>query len=161
MKIKLNNLFNANEIEIKDDVSNIDAVLDYEEVLLSISKSIIKYRKENNLTQKELAKILNINQVMISKLERGNYNPTIKLLYGISRTLTQSSDFFIEMLKNIIRNLYKSKNIEYKMYQKKYETYRYRNSKDNITYLVSEYKNDYGGMFYGEISGRKRITVNR
>ena len=124
MKIKLNNLFNANEIEIKDDVSNIDAVLDYEEVLLSISKSIIKYRKENNLTQKELAKILNINQVMISKLERGNYNPTIKLLYGISRTLTQSSDFFIEMLKNIIRNLYKSKNIEYKMYQKKYETYQ-------------------------------------
>ena len=54
-----------------------------------------------------------------------------------------------------------NKNIEYKMYQKKYETYRYRNSKDNITYLVSEYKNDYGGMFYGEISGRKRITVNR
>ncbi len=161
MKINLNNLLNANQVEIKDDVSNIDAVLDYEEVLLNISKSIIKYRKENNLTQKELATKLNINQVMISKLERGNYNPSIKLLYSISIKLTQSSDFFINMLKNIITSLYKSKNIEYKMYLKKYETYKCRNN-NNITYLVSNYKNnDYGGMVYGEISSRNGFSANR
>lgn len=80
MKIKLNNLFNANEIEIKDDVSNIDAVLDYEEVLLSISKSIIKYRKENNLTQKELAKKIGTNQQAISRLENLLINPSLDFL---------------------------------------------------------------------------------
>ena len=85
MKIDLNKLFDANQIEIKSDVSNIDDVLEYEQLLLSISKTITKYRKDNKLTQKELAKILDINQVMISKLERGNYNPTIKLLHTMSK----------------------------------------------------------------------------
>ena len=52
MKINLDKLFNANEVEIKEDVSNIDNVLEYEQILLSISKSITKYRSKNQLTQK-------------------------------------------------------------------------------------------------------------
>ena len=165
MKINLDKLFNANEVEIKEDVSNIDNVLEYEQILLSISKSITKYRSKNQLTQKELAKSLHVNQVMISKLERGNYNPTIKLLYSMSRRLTKSSDFFINMLKDIITSLYKSKNIEYNIHFKKYETYKYNNSsenKNNITYLVSKYndKEDYGGMIYGEINSTSRLSVN-
>ena len=112
MNIDRNKLFDANKIEIKEDVSNIDEVLEYEQILLSISKTIVKYRKDNNLTQKQLAKVLGINQVMISKLERGNYNPTVKLLYNISRKLTKSSDFFINTLNDIINNLYKGKNID-------------------------------------------------
>ena len=99
MKINLNNLFDANSIEIKSDVSKIDEVLEYEQILLSISKAIINYRKINHITQKELAKILAVNQTMISKLERGKYNPTIKLLYTISRKLTKSSDFFYKYFK--------------------------------------------------------------
>lgn len=165
MNIDMNKLFDANEIEIKEDVSNIDEVLEYEQILLSISKTIAKYRNDNKLTQKELAKILENNQVMISKLERGNYNPTIKLLYTISRKLTKSSDLFINMLKEIITNLYKSKNISYTIQFKKYETYKYNvNTKksDNITYLVNEYNNkeDCGGMIYGEINSTSRLSVN-
>ena len=95
MEIDMDKLFDANKIEIKEDVSSIDEVLEYEQILLSISKTIAKYRRDNILTQKELAKILGINQVMISKLERGNYNPTVKLLYNISRKLTKSSDLLI------------------------------------------------------------------
>lgn len=163
MKIDIEKLFDANDIEIKEDVSNIDEVLEYEQVLLSISESIIKYRKENNLTQKDLAKILGNNQVMVSKLERGNYNPTIKLLYSISRKLTKSSDMFINLLKDIITNLYKSKNIGYTIQFKKYETYKFNtnNNKDNITYLVNDYNNEdnYGGMVYGEISSTRRLRV--
>ena len=165
MSIDLNKLFNAKEIEIEENVSNIDDVLEYEQILLSISKTIIEYRKKNNLTQKDLAKILNNNQVMISKLERGNYNPTIKLLYKISRKLTDSSDLLVDMLKDIITNLYKSKSIQYTIQFKKYETYKYNTEKkkNNITYLVNEYSNkdNYGGMVYGEIDNTRRFSVNR
>lgn len=166
MKLKENNLFDANSIEIKSDVSNIDSVLEYEQILLSISKSISKYRKDNNLTQTQLAKLLNVNQVMISKLERGTYNPTFKILHNISRTLTKSSDLLIDTLKDIITNLYKSKNIGYTIQFTKHETYTAYNTssgrKNNITYLVNSYnnKNDYGGMFYGEISSTSRLSVN-
>ena len=165
MSIDLNKLFNAKEIEIEENVSNIDDVLEYEQILLSISKTIIEYRKKNNLTQKDLAKILNNNQVMISKLERGDYNPTIKLLYKMSRKLTHSSDLLVDMLKDIITNLYKSKSIQYTIRFKKYETYEYNTEKkkNNITYLVNEYsiKDNYGGMVYGEINNTGKFSVNR
>lgn len=161
MKINVNNLFDANQIKIDDNVSNIDSVLEYEQILLCISKAIVKYRNENKLTQSELAKKLNVNQVMISKLERGTYNPTIKLLYNISRKLTNSSNLFISLLKDMITDLYKSKNVQYTIQFKKYETYKYKTN-DNITYLVNEYnnKNNYGGMIYGEISSASAISVN-
>ena len=64
MNIDINKLFDKNEIEIKEDVSNIDEVLEYEQILLSISKTIAQYRNDNNLTQKELAEILENNQVI-------------------------------------------------------------------------------------------------
>ena len=68
------------------------------------------------------------------------------------------------MLKDIITNLYKSKNISYTVQFKKYETYRYNvNNKksDNITYLVNEYKKDnYGGKIYGEINSTSGFSVN-
>ena len=111
MQINVNNLFDANSIKIDQDTSSIDDILDYEQVLLCISRAITNYRINNNLTQEELAKKLNVNQVMISKLERGNYNPTIKMLYNISQKLTNSSSLFIDLLKDIITNLYKTKNI--------------------------------------------------
>ena len=101
MKINLDNLYDANKKIIKSDVSDIDEVLEYEQILLSISKTITNYRDTNNLTQKELAKKLGVNQVMISKLEKGNYNPTMKILHTISRKLTNTSDLFINMLKDI------------------------------------------------------------
>ncbi len=162
MKINLNNLFDANSIEIKSDVSKIDEVLEYEQILLSISKAIINYRKINHITQKELAKILAVNQTMISKLERGKYNPTIKLLYTISRKLTKSSDFFINTLKDMITSLYKSKNINYTLHFTKYETYQYnKTNNDNITYLTCDHNNqDNGGMIYGQISSTSRLSAN-
>lgn len=162
MKIDLNKLVDTNQIEITNDVSKIDNVLEYEQILLSISKAIIKYRKDNKLTQNDLAKILDINQVMISKLEKGNYNPTIKLLHTISRKLTSSSDLFINMLKDIITSLYKSRNIGYTMQFNKYETYQYNINKmnrDNITYLVSN-NNEYGGMVYGKVKSTSRLSAN-
>lgn len=162
--MKIDDLFDAYKYEIKEDVSNIDSVLEYEQILLCISRTIVRYREERGLTQKDLAKILDVNQAMISKLERGNYNPTIKLLYTISRKLTESSDLFINMLKDTITNLYKSKNIGYKIQFQKYETYKYNvntEKKNNVTYLVNEYNNkNYGGMIYGEIRSTSQFATN-
>lgn len=163
MKIKEEKLFDANAYEITDDVSAIDEVLEYEQILLSVSKSIINYRKNNNLTQKELADSLNMNQAMISKIEKGTYNPTLKILYTFSRKLTKSSNFFINILKDIISNLYKSKNIKYSMHYQIVETYKSSKPKDNITYLNPNNNNNkeyYGGMVYGSINKSSRLSAN-
>lgn len=161
MKINEKNLFDANSVAITEDVSKIDEVLNYEEILLSISKSIMNYRKTNYLTQEKLAHKLKMDQTMISKIERGNYNPTIKLLYTISVKLTKSTDLFIDVLKDIIRSLYKSKNIKYQLY----ETYEYMNNQSNgkVTYLKKYHKknNNFGGMIYGTIHEGSRFSTAR
>ena len=107
-------LFNPNEVEIKDDVSEIDTIIEFEEVLLAISEKIIEYRKEHNISQKQLAEILKVNQSMISKLESGDYNATFKNIYNISRKLEDSSYMFLEVLNNIINKLTKLKINSYK-----------------------------------------------
>ncbi len=162
MKINIDNLYDANKVMIKNDVSSIDEILEYEQMLLSISKTILGYRKKNNLTQKELAEKLNVNQTMISKLERGDYNPTLKTLHTISRKLTRTSDLLINMLKDIITSLYKNKSIDYSIKFKKYETYRYNTGKrSNITYLSTTNNNiDYGGMVYGTFNSTSRFSAN-
>jgi DNA-binding XRE family transcriptional regulator len=52
-----------------------------------IIREIIRFRKENNLTQKELAEILETKQSNISRFESGNYNPSLKLLKKIAEKL--------------------------------------------------------------------------
>lgn len=109
MSFNHNKIFNPNEVEIKDDVSEIYSIIEFEEVLLAISEIIISYRKEHSLTQKELAEILNVNQSMVSKLESGEYNPTFKDIYNISLKLVKSPDMFIEIFSNIINKITKTK----------------------------------------------------
>lgn len=115
MNIDYNKLFNPDNIEIKEDVSDIYTIIELEEVLFAISEKVIKYRKENNLTQKQLAEKLKVNQTMISKLERGDYNPTFKQIYNMSRKLTNSSDLFVDILKNIEEKIKKISTHNYKI----------------------------------------------
>lgn len=91
--------------EIANKVSSVDIIVEYHEILLTISNALKEYRKENNLTQNELAKMLNESQAMISKLEAGKYNPTIKMMYDISRKLGDSSKWFVKILEKIAENL--------------------------------------------------------
>ena len=136
MKINYDELMSFDDIEIKQDTSKIDEILEYEEILFEISESLKKYRKENNLTQKQLAKTLEFDQVMISKLESGNYNPTFKQLHKISRKLTNSADLFIKVLENIIDNISHMYKLDYSVTVK---DKKYTNKNENNIIYMNEF----------------------
>lgn len=48
--------------------------------IYEISDFLLRYRSENDLTQKELAQMLDIKQSNICRLERGKGNPTVSAL---------------------------------------------------------------------------------
>ena len=56
-------------------------------ILVDIACKIINYRLDNDMTQKDLADKLDITQAMVSKLESGEYNPSIEFLFKISKKL--------------------------------------------------------------------------
>lgn len=70
-----------------------------EDILVDIACEFINYRVANNMTQKELAERLNMTQAMVSKLESGEYNPTVKMLFEIAEKL--SWNFSIQFSNNV------------------------------------------------------------
>jgi DNA-binding XRE family transcriptional regulator len=64
-----------------EDVKN---ELKKNEAEYKIIEEIIMARKEKNLTQKDLAKLIGTRQSNISRLEGGNYNPSLDLLNRIA-----------------------------------------------------------------------------
>lgn len=61
--------------------------IELQSILVDIASNIINYRVDNGLTQKELADMLNISQAMVSKVESGDYNPSVEFLFNISKKL--------------------------------------------------------------------------
>lgn len=53
-------------------------------------EQIIKARKEQNMTQSELAKRVGTQKSNISRLESGNYNPSLDFLVKIAESLGKS-----------------------------------------------------------------------
>lgn len=147
---------NANNKKIKSDVSDIEEILEQEEILYAISENLVIYRKNNNLSQKELAQRLNVNQTMISKLESGKYNPTILKVHELSRKLENSSNIFIQILESIIKDV---KRVTEKKYvaDNKHERYVYSKKckvipmYDNIIISVKNGEEMYG-EYQSEIS---------
>ena len=105
MKIDSNKLLNTKNDNIKNTNSEVKDIIKYVEILLIISKTLIEYRKKYNLTQEELADKLGLKKSLIFKLEGGDYNPTFKMIYEISTKLTDSSDLFCKILKDIVENI--------------------------------------------------------
>ena len=72
----------------ENENSNFRNKMDVENLLVDIACQFINYRITYGLTQKELAKKLEITQAMVSKLESGDYNPTVKMLHEIAQKLS-------------------------------------------------------------------------
>ena len=68
--------------EVLKELKNLE--LEYQ-----IISQIITLRKEKKLTQKELAELIGDKQSNISRLESGNYNPTLAKLKKIADCLNQ------------------------------------------------------------------------
>ena len=124
----MSTLFDPYSVDIQED-SKINEILDYTDILAEIAKELINYRKKNNLTQEQLANKLNVNQTMVSKLERGNYNATFKTLLRISYKLEENSDIFLETLQNIRKILIEKEN--------------YKNKKMNIVCKINMENSNY------------------
>lgn len=56
-----------------------------DETLKSLGRKVQKLRKEQNLTQEELAHQLGISRVYMGYIEQGRESPSLKLLMKISR----------------------------------------------------------------------------
>ena len=153
MKINYDKLFNPYNVEIKEDVSDIDAIIEYEEIMYAISEYIINYRKKHNLTQKQLAEKINKKQSMISKLESGDYNPTFKEIYNLSRMLENSSDIFIDILKSIESKIRKISLCNYKVKINLEDVTNKYSNKKSSNVIEMPYKGKIGGIIdYGEYS---------
>lgn len=77
-----------NEVK-KTLMQNPDVKKEYNDldVIYEIKKQIIKYRIENNLSQKELAEKIGTKQSAISRLENDDYNPSIEFLDKVANAL--------------------------------------------------------------------------
>lgn len=78
---------------LEEELKNPEFKAEYDalEPEYAIIQAMIDARKESGLTQKELSEKTGINQADISKLERGNANPSLRTLKrlaaGMGRTL--------------------------------------------------------------------------
>lgn len=72
---------------VKEKLKNprIKKIYDEERFITSVMAELYELRKKAKITQKELAKILDISQSELSRIETGNQNLTLITLYRILR----------------------------------------------------------------------------
>lgn len=106
MKINLNQFLKpTNEINL-ELLENID----YNDMLFCVAKSLIEYRNYYNYNQEKIAEILGVSQVMVSKIESGKYNLSIKSLVNIWNKLSTKEYNFS---KKILEEMLKKSNYNY------------------------------------------------
>jgi len=59
---------------------------------LALHTRIKEFRTKFNMTQDELANIVGVRRETIIHLEKGKYNPSLKLAYDIAKALNASID---------------------------------------------------------------------
>ncbi len=57
---------------------------------------IIRARKEQNMTQEELARRIGTQRSNISRLESGNYNPSLDMLIKIAKALEKNLNILLQ-----------------------------------------------------------------
>ena len=82
------NIINSNPEVIKE--------LEKNAVEYQVVREIVNARKELNLTQAQLAKLVGTKQSNISRLESGEYNPTIEFLSKIAQAMGKNLDIRLQ-----------------------------------------------------------------
>ena len=63
-----------------------------------LGEKIIKVRKNKGLTQEKLALLSDIDRTYLARIERGETNPSLRVIYKICRTLKMKIS---SLLKNL------------------------------------------------------------
>ena len=84
-----------------------------DDILYDISMKIFDFRIGKGWTQKQLAEKLCITQAMVSKLESGEYNPTIEQLWKISKALGWSLELTLRDNEEVQTNVWDNVNEDY------------------------------------------------
>ncbi len=61
-------------------------------ILAQISSTIVKYRLDHQMNQKDFAEFLDVSQSMVSKIEGGNYNFSIRTLVKLCNKMNLKLD---------------------------------------------------------------------
>lgn len=69
--------------------------------LRSLADALFEYRRENDLSQEELARLLDISQMSISLLEKGN-TPNVRTLLTMSQFFGWSPQFVGEIVYGFV-----------------------------------------------------------
>lgn len=79
-------------------LENAEVKEEYEksELEYKIINEIIKARIEKNMTQKELAELVGTRQSNISRLESGEYNPSLQFLKKIAKAMGKELDIILK-----------------------------------------------------------------
>jgi transcriptional regulator with XRE-family HTH domain len=72
---------------INDTTKDTRELFELDDLLYSFSITLFDYRNDRSMSQKQLAEILGVSQAMISKLESGEYNPSMAQLWKIAKKL--------------------------------------------------------------------------
>ena len=62
-------------------------VFELDDLLLEFSMMVLNYRVAKGLSQKQLAEHLGVSQAMVAKYESGNFNPSLKTIWEVSRKM--------------------------------------------------------------------------
>lgn len=64
-----------------------------------LKTNIRKYRAVHNMNQHDLAKLVGVRRETIGHLERGNYNPSLKLAWDIAKVFNVSIEEIFEYVE--------------------------------------------------------------
>ena len=65
-----------------------------------LKTALKEYRAKYNMNQAELAKLVNVRRETIGHLERGEYNPSLKLAFDIAKVFRVTVDELFEYVDN-------------------------------------------------------------
>lgn len=65
-----------------------DDVNESKQMVLLMGSALKKYRKENNMSLDDLAELTGVSKLTLGKIERGETNPTLAMIWKISKGIS-------------------------------------------------------------------------